>query len=364
MRPACGLKRHPAVCFGFRDCMPRSETLRESAAETAALRNFPERAAPFPLFGSSAKSGGDRIHRRIGATSGRVVIVAGQMVVVLLLPERGSVLRDNLKRLFGRERFPTVENVAERLRSVRVNHRMNMVRHHDPRMEPAALSVEEAQGVRDQIGDLGLLQETSAVAGIEMGIHPGRIPTEQLVLFLPGKRTFGGQGLAQDRLALRLQSGDEFTGKRSEQAKGDEVGAAFAFEMRQGVPCVKPGDEVARFLEAFLRGHGPFVAKAPEVAKPRSAAVPAAGSRSVPLRGSGKGTGGKTPPELARETRALRGINVPSEGFGSTLLAVRLDGFREGSAPGASGTIQLSCLTNNPIQTWPKIRDSPVDQAL
>ncbi len=57
------------------------------------------------------------------------------------------------------------------------------------------VSIEEAQGVRYKIRDLRPLEMTFAVTCIEMGVHSARIPAEQLVLFLPGKRTLRGEGL-------------------------------------------------------------------------------------------------------------------------------------------------------------------------
>ena len=90
-------------------------------------------AAPLPIFRASAKAGVHRIHERVVAATMQVLIVADEVFVGFTLPEWNHFLRQAFVDFVRRERFPTVQDVAQGVAGHRPNDDMGVVRHDHPR---------------------------------------------------------------------------------------------------------------------------------------------------------------------------------------------------------------------------------------
>ena len=112
-----------------------------------------------------------------------------------------------------------------------MDHSVDMVGHHDPRMERVTLTLEVAQGVGDQVRDGRLPQPAVTVAGVEVMIHALRVPVEQLFLLLPRERAILREGLFDDGFAFALQPQKDFSWQRPRKPEGDEITGALAFEV-------------------------------------------------------------------------------------------------------------------------------------
>ncbi len=96
----------------------------------------------------------------------------------------------------------------------------------------------------DEIRDVRTAQPTFTAPGIEVGIHPRRIPSERLFLFMPGQRTFRGQPLLHDSFTFLLQLKQDFAWQRAGQAECHEVRGALPFEMGKDVSRMEPRNQV------------------------------------------------------------------------------------------------------------------------
>ena len=131
---------------------------------------------------------------------------------------------------------------------------MNMVRHDHPGVQVKPLVRVKLDRPGNDRRDFSPAHPAIAVAGIKIFVHARGIPTEQFLLFLPGERTFGGLGLGHDGIAFRLETEQNILRQSSRQTKGDEVGSALAFEMRQHAARVKSGHEriIARWRTSWF----------------------------------------------------------------------------------------------------------------
>src|SRR5437899_1319303 len=102
--------------------------------------------------------------------------------------------------------LPTVKHAAQLFTRARPYDDMHVIGHDNPRSKFVTLTVKKPERTSHELSDFRLPKETIAVAGVEVSVHAGRIPTEQFLLLLPGERTFGGERVLEDLFALLLEA--------------------------------------------------------------------------------------------------------------------------------------------------------------
>src|SRR6266516_1150575 len=206
----------------------------ELAGWKPALYSCPIRTAPLPLFRFRAQASADRVVDRVGHATRMVVVIPYQMVIRFALPELTRTAQHFVGFLRG-ERFPTVQHAAQRFRRARPDDDMHVIGHDNPRSQFVTLAVKKLQRISHELSDFRLPKETVAVAGVEVSVDAGRIPTEQFLLLLPGERTFGGERVLEDLFAFLLEAAKHLARKRARETESDEIRTAFALQVRQMV---------------------------------------------------------------------------------------------------------------------------------
>ena len=123
---------------------------------------------------------------------------------------------------------------------------MDVVWHDNPGAQLISLTVEESQRVSDQFSNLRVSKKTVSVSGVEVGVHAGGIPAEQFLLLLPGERAFGSERVAENFLSLLFEPAQHLARQRARKSEGNEVSAAFLFQVRQVVARMEASGEMAR----------------------------------------------------------------------------------------------------------------------
>lgn len=103
----------------------------------------------------------------------------------------------------------------------------------------------ETDRAGNQIGDFPPCETAVPMTGIQILVHTGGIPAEQLLLFMPGEGTTGGERLGNDGFAFGLEAQQHLLGQCSRQPESDKIRGAFAFKVRQHAARVKTGGESA-----------------------------------------------------------------------------------------------------------------------
>jgi len=163
----------------------------------------------------------------------KILVVTDEVVVGLTLPERNDLFGQPLVDFMRRERFPTVQDIAQSVAGHRPDDDVNMVRHDRPCAQLITLVFKKSNCSRYKIGEVGLAQMARAVAGIEVFVHATRIPAKQFLLLTLGERTLGGFRLMHDCLAFCFESQQDFLGQRTRLTKRDEISATLVLQVRQ-----------------------------------------------------------------------------------------------------------------------------------
>jgi len=169
-----------------------------------ALPSCPIRTAPLPFFRGRAQASAERVVDRVGYATRMVILIPDQMIIGFALPELTGAAQHFVGFLCG-ERFPTVQHAAQRFRRARPYDDMHVIGHDNPRSKFVTLAVKKLERISHELSDFRLPKETVAVAGVEVCVHAGGIPTEQFLLLLPGERTFGGERVLEDLFALLFE---------------------------------------------------------------------------------------------------------------------------------------------------------------
>src|ERR1035438_3711718 len=107
-----------------------------------------------------------------------------------------------------------------------------MIGHDHPGTKLISLPVEKLQRSGYEIGAFRPAQITFPMTTIEITIHTLRIPAEQVLLFVPGERPFGRQGMLRDGVPFLFESQEQVARKRARLTKRNKIAAAFALEVR------------------------------------------------------------------------------------------------------------------------------------
>ncbi|MEY2410263.1 MAG: hypothetical protein QOF48_2933 [Verrucomicrobiota bacterium] len=126
---------------------------------------------------------------------------------------------------------------------------MGVIRHDNPGAQLIALALKEAKCAGHKTGKFRTTHMTTPVAGVEIFVHAIRIPAEKFFLLTPCERSFRGEGLLLDCFAFLFEPQQDFLRKGARFTKGDEICAAFLFEMRQHPAKMKPtGQRIGRAM--------------------------------------------------------------------------------------------------------------------
>ena len=125
-----------------------------------------------------------------------------------------------------------MQNFAQGVGRSWLNYGVDMVWHDGPGAQFITLMVEMAQSAGHQIGACLLAQVALAMTLIEIFVYTAGIPVEECFLLVPSEGALNRQSLSEDGLTLLLELVQQFTGESSCQAKGDEVGSTFTFQVR------------------------------------------------------------------------------------------------------------------------------------
>ena len=98
-----------------------------------------------------------------------LTVFPNQAVIILTLPEGPAPPEDSVC-LSRSEQLPAPNHTRQLLSWEQTEDHMHMIRHHAPRYQPISLTVPIVQGVRDQIANLGIAEETCAVSAIEASL--------------------------------------------------------------------------------------------------------------------------------------------------------------------------------------------------
>jgi len=210
------------------------------AASTEEPRGAGMCAAPRPIFRARAEPCLDRIVHDICAEPHALFIVPNPVIVRLTLPEGFSQSRELLVRFVRGVGFPTVQDVAKDVLGPRPDYSMNMIGHDHPGMKVVAFTQEKVHRAGHKSGDFRLPQPACAATRIEVGFDLLGIPEKELLLLVPGERTFGRAGLLDDNFALPFELFDNLMREGISETKGDEISRAFAFKMRKFAARMKP----------------------------------------------------------------------------------------------------------------------------
>ncbi len=218
-------------------------------------------AAPLPILRHGAQSGLDGIMHDVTTTPRMFLVTTDPVVEGFRLPERLARPSENLVRLAGRESLPALRDAAQRMTRHRPEHDVNVIGHHDPRIQPVALAVEEDQGAGYKVTDLRSLQPARAGVPVQTSFNLAEVfPLDflqrirvwrrgmeflrGLLLRLESLERSGARGLAFQQHDLRERIGE---------AKSDKVATPFALDVRQISARVDSGTKRVGRLRLYAR---------------------------------------------------------------------------------------------------------------
>src|SRR2546421_6199088 len=109
--PACGFTELSSSVFPHCTSDWGLESPQNPQTGISALRRWAVGAAPFPVFRSLAQMRIHGIHRRVGATAMRVLMITNQMVERLSLPKLSAGSLQKFVRFARRIAFPALKNL-------------------------------------------------------------------------------------------------------------------------------------------------------------------------------------------------------------------------------------------------------------
>lgn len=133
--------------------------------------------------------------------------------------------------LFGRERFPRLNDVCQFVFCIGSKQDVHVVWHDAPRKQFITRSIEMSEGISGNLRNSWILQKTGTCAGVQKALDFRRMQTLPLLLFGRSRRaaTFADPG--KPLAASKLNRLDRFTRQGVEQAKGHEIRSAIHFPM-------------------------------------------------------------------------------------------------------------------------------------
>ena len=158
------------------------------------------------------------------------------MVVVFALPETTGPSQDTVSFL-GRIRFPRVKDLSQSPLADRLEHHMNVVRHHAPGEKPIPVPVEVMQRFSDYLCDRRFAEETCPRSGIQVRLN---LLTKQLckpTLF--GEREIAAHCFRgfHNVSSFELKCVRNCLRQGIGETKGDKVGPFRAFPVRESSPA-------------------------------------------------------------------------------------------------------------------------------
>jgi hypothetical protein len=141
-----------------------------------------------------------------------------------------------------------VQDAAQGVAGHRPKDDVDVIGHHDPRVQFVPLALKERNGASDQAGEARLAEVTDAVTGIEVSVHAIRIPAKEFFLLMPGERAFRSHRLLEDDVALLFEPEQEIRRQRASLTERDEIRAAFFLEMGENAAEMETADEGVRWF--------------------------------------------------------------------------------------------------------------------